>query len=31
VHRHLVEMVKGRLTKRREEYAIAQVPVVEAW
>ncbi len=31
VHRDRVEMVKGRLTKRREAYVIVQIPVVEAW
>ena len=31
VHRDRVEMVRGRLTKRREAYAIAQLPIVEAW
>ena len=31
VHRDRVEQVRTRLTKRREAYAIAQLPIVEAW
>lgn len=31
VHRDRVETVKGRITKRPETYAIAQLPIIEAW
>jgi hypothetical protein len=31
VHRDRVERVRVRITKRPETYAIAQLPIVEAW
>jgi hypothetical protein len=31
MHRERVEAVRGRLTKRTDSYAIAQVPVVQSW
>jgi len=31
VDRERLELVRGRMTKRPEAYAIAQVPVVQAW